>query len=214
LLSLLSVLSEILPVIFYLCFVRRNKGEGLWVIFVYCFISFSAETGSIFLHPAIDKFYLFASVTICEYTLFSLFLYLAIKEKTFKYIIILGSLIFYAMAIINLIYKKSSTFDSLSASVEAILIIVYSILYLYEQIQDPEVIYVYHTKQFWIVAAFFLYFSSTLFLFVYAATLTNQEHKNYWFINDFFNILKNVFFCISLTMKKDIPISSKESLTL
>ena len=211
-LSLLSVLSEILPIILFLCFVKRNKGEGLWVIFVYCIVSFSAESGSFFLQPA-DKFYLFASVTICEYTLFTLFLYFAIQERKFKYIIILGSLVFYTMAIINLIYKKSSTFDSLSASVEAILIIVYSILYLYEQIQDPEVMYVYHTKKFWIVVAFFLYFSSTLFLFVYAAALTNQEHKNYWFINDFFNVLKNVFFCISLTMKKNIPIS-KSSLTL
>ncbi len=213
-LPFLSIISEILPIIFFLCFAKRNKDEGLWVIFVYCLISFSAEIGSIAFQQKIDKFYVFAAVTICEYTLFSLFLYAAIKAKTFKFVLILGSLVFYAMAIINLIDKKSSTFDSLSASGEAILIIVYSILYLYEQIQDPEVIYLFYTKQFWIVVAFFLYFSSTLFLFVFAAALTNQEHKNYWFINDIFNILKNIFFCVSLAMRKNTSVRSEKTLSL
>ena len=186
----------------------------MWVIFVYCLISFSADFTTSILRSASQRFYLFASVTICEYSLFSLFLFFAIKEKKFKYVIILGSLIFYAMATINLIDKKASNFDSLSASVEAILIIVYSILYLYEQIQDPEVIYLYYTKQFWIVVAFFLYFSSTLFLFVYAAAFTNQQHKTYWFINDFFNILKNAFFCISLIMRKNTSVRSEKTLSL
>ncbi len=148
------------------------------------------------------KVYLFASFTICEYTFFTLFLYLSLKAKKFRLISIIGSLIFYTIAAINLTPRQSETFDSLSASVEAILIIVYSILFLYEQITDPSVFYVYQTKKFWIVIAFFLYFSSTLFLFIYAATLTNQEHKSYWYINDIFDIIKNILFCIAFVMKK------------
>jgi len=107
------------------------------------------------------------------------------------------------MAIINFTTKKSESFDSLSASVEAILIIIYSIIFLYEQIKDPSVIYVYYTKKFWIVIAFFLYFSSTLFLFLYAATFTNQEHRSYWYINNIFDILKNILFCVAFIMKKN-----------
>lgn len=157
----------------------------------------------LFLQHKIEQFYLFASFTICEYTLFAIFLYTSIKNKKLKYIPVIGSLIFYAMAIINFTTKKSETFDSLSASVEAILIIIFSIVFLYEQIKDPAVIYVYYTKKFWIVIAFFLYFSSTLFLFLYAATFTNQEHRSYWYINNIFDILKNILFCIAFTMKKN-----------
>ena len=115
----------------------------------------------------------------------------------------IGSLIFYSMAFINLTIKKSEAFDSLSASAEAVLIIIYCILFLYKQINDPNVIYVYHSKKFWIVIASFLYFSSTLFLFIYAATFTNQQHTNYWYINNIFDIIKNVLFCIAFIMKKD-----------
>jgi hypothetical protein len=199
--NLLFILSEILPVILYACFTRRNKHEGLQVIFIYCLLSLSTEYLFIILRHRIDKFYLFASFTIIEYTLVSAFLYSSIKGRL-KYIPAAGSLIFYAMVIINFLTKKSEIFDSLSASVESILLIIYIIIYLYGQIKDPSVMFVYQTKKFWIVIAFFIYFSSTLFLFIYAATFTNQEHKSYWYINNIFDIIKNILFCIAFSMKK------------
>ena len=203
LISSIFLLSEILPIVFYACFAKRNKQEGLWVIFVYCLFSFLNEFLFLALRQRVDAFYLYATFTIFEYTLFTLFFYLSFKEKIFKFIAIIGSLAFYTMAVINFTTKRSVSFDSLSASAEAIFIIVYSILYLYEQIRDPSIVYVYYTKKFWITIAFFLYFSSTLFLFIYAATLTKVEHRNYWYINNIFEIVKNILFCIAFIMKKD-----------
>jgi hypothetical protein len=203
LLPTIFLFSEILPIVFYACFAKRNKQEGLWVIFVYCLFSFLNEFLFLALRQRVDAFYLYASFTIFEYTLFTLFIYLSFKEKIFKLIVIIGSLAFYTMAVINFTTKKSVSFDSLSASAEAIFMIVYSILFLYEQIKDSSVIYVYYTKKFWITIAFFLYFSSTLFLFLFAATLTKQEHTSYWYINDFFDIIKNILFCIAFAIKKD-----------
>jgi hypothetical protein len=207
LLTLISVLSEILPIIFYFCFLKRNAGEKLWVIPIYCLVSFISEIAVSVFQQKVDVFYLIASFTICEYTLFTLILYLFLKEKKFRYVPLIGSVFFYTLAIINFLTKKSETFDSLSASSEAILIIIYCILFLYEQIKDQNIIYIYYTKSFWIIIAIFLYLSSTLFLFIYAATLTKQEHKSYWPINDVFNILKNILFCISIAMKKGSKIS-------
>jgi hypothetical protein len=114
---------------------------------------------------------------------------------------IIGSVAFFVIAIINFSHGGTSNFDSLSASVEAILIIIYSLLFLYGQIKDPAILFVYNTKKFWVVSAFFIYFSSTLFLFLYAATFTKQEHNNYWYINNLFDIIKNILFCIAFTMK-------------
>jgi hypothetical protein len=114
---------------------------------------------------------------------------------------ILGALIFYPVAIINFT-KEQESFDSIPASVEAIIIISYCILMLYEQINDPKVMFVYNTKKFWVTIAFFLYFSSTLFLFIYARNFTQAEHDKYWTINNFFEILKNILISISFVMKK------------
>jgi hypothetical protein len=87
-------------------------------------------------------------------------------------------------------------------SVEAILIIVYCIFFLYEQIKNPNSFYIYRSKKFWITIGLLLYFSSTLFLFIYAANLTKQEYLAYWAINDIFNILKNILFSISFLIKE------------
>lgn len=150
----------------------------------------------------INSFYLYASFTVLEYSLLTLFLYRSIPDRRPRYALIVGSVAFYAVAFINFLHGKSGgNFDSLSASVEAILIIIYSLLFLYGQIKGPSIHIVYNTKKFWVVSAFFIYFSSTLFLFLYAGTFSNQEHMSYWYINNTFDIIKNILFCIAFTMK-------------
>ncbi len=202
--NLLSFIFELLPVVFYVSFLRRNKHEGLQVIFIYCL----ASLGTDILAPAlkhafnISDFYLYACYTILEYSLLTIFLYRLIQDPRLKYVPIVGSLAFFTSVVANFLHRSTSNFDSLSASVEAILIIIYSILFLYGQIKDPSVLFGYNTKKFWVVIAFFIYFSSTLFLFLFAATFTRQEHRNYWYINSTFDIIKNILFCIAFAMKK------------
>jgi hypothetical protein len=201
LLPKIAYLSEILSIVFFLCFLKRNKGEGLWVIFLYCVCSVVAEIVAIILDEK-HMAYFWPCYTVAEYTIFAYFFYTAFKKKKTRYIPVVGTLIFYLIVIITFYNRTTRAFDSLSASMESILMIIYSIVFLYDQITSPEIMYVFNTKKFWIVAATFLYFSSTLFLFLFAANFTNQEHSTYWIINNFFEILKNTLFCISFAMKK------------
>lgn len=203
-LSKVSFIFEILSVVFFLCFLKRNKSEGLWVIFLYCVYSVIAELVGVTIARmyAKDLFYFWACYTIAEYTFFAYFFYTSFKNKNTRFIPIVGTLIFYGIVSFTFYNRNTQAFDSLSASMEAILMIIYSIVFLYSQITSPEIMYVFNTKKFWVVVATFLYFSSTLFLFLYAAGFTSQEHKSYWIINDVFEILKNTLFCISFAMKK------------
>jgi hypothetical protein len=199
----ISFISGILPIIFYLLFFKRNREGGYWVIFVYCILSFFAD--SAFHIPSIKQysFYVLSILTILEYSLFSFFIYLSFKEKIFKTILIICSLLFYVIALINILSKRSASFDSLAASLEASLLILFSIFFLYEQIKDPTIFYVYNSKRFWIIIAFLLYFSSILFLFIYAVTFTTQQHKSYWRINNIFDTIKNLLFAVAFAMKKN-----------
>ena len=203
-LSKISLFSVILPIILFFLFFKRNKDGGLWVIFLYCLFSFFADGAyNHFKHKPDYFFFIYSSFTIIEYSLFSLFIYLTFKEKIFKYILIICSLFFYAIAILNIIHKNQESFDSISASLESILIIVYGIFFLYEQVKDPSVFYVYYSKKFWVIMACLLYLSSTLFLFIYAATFTRPDQSTYWVINNVFDTIKNLLFAISFIMKKD-----------
>ena len=139
--------------------------------------------------------------TILEFSVISYFTYTSLVRKRLKVIPIIGALVFYPIAIVNFT-KEQATFDSVPASLEAIIIITYCILLLYEQISNPEVLFVYNTKKFWVTIAFFLYFSSTLFLFLYARSFTQSDYDKYWTINNFFEILKNILFSVSFIMRK------------
>lgn len=195
LIALLALFTEILPIIFYLVFLKRNRGEGLWVIFLYCIVSVLTEVLGGIMHLQI----IFACYNIVQFTLFSLFFYLSLKEKKFKYIPIAGAVVFYVIAIRNF---TNSNFDSFSSSLASIFFIPYCILLLYEKMRDSNIEFVYYDKKFWIIVAFFLYFSGTLFLYIYIYTLPERQRSNYWQINNFFEILKNILFCVSFIMRK------------
>jgi hypothetical protein len=142
---------------------------------------------------------IFAYFNIVQFTLFSLFFYFSLKSKTFKYITVVGAVVFYVVAIRNF---TNTRFDSFSVSLASIFFIPYCILSLYEQIRDPNIMFVYNTKKFWIIIAFLLYFSATLFLDINYSTLSTEQRSNYWFINNFFEILKNILFCVAFIMKE------------
>lgn len=197
--AILASIAEILPIIFYLIFLKRNRGEGLWVIFLYCVLSLLTEV----LYGIFKSHIVFSVFLIVQFTLFSFYFYSSLKERIFKYIPIICGVVFYVIAALN--FTANRSFDSVAASTGSVLIIIYCILLLYEQIKDPEIIFVYNTKRFWVIIAIFLYFSATLFLYVYYNTLSAEQRSSYWLINNFFEILKNILFSISFIMKKNAP---------
>jgi hypothetical protein len=98
--------------------------------------------------------------------------------------------------------KPAISFDSLSASVEAILIVTYSVFYLFDQMNKPQVLFIYQEPNFWFVVGFILYLSGTLFLFIQASHLDREIRENFWKINHFLNITKNILFAIAFSTKK------------
>lgn len=200
--SYIAFFSEVLPIALFLLFLKQNRGEGLGVIFFYCCFSWLTESATLSLvHLDIPDAIHDSWFTIIEFAVISYFTWSSLRSRRLKYIPIIGAIIFYPIAIINFT-KEQGSFDTVPASMEAIFIITYCILLLYEQINNPEVLFVYNTKKFWVTIAFFIYFSSTLFLFLYARSFTASEYHKYWTINNFFEILKNILLSVSFIIKK------------
>jgi hypothetical protein len=97
---------------------------------------------------------------------------------------------------------QGTSFDSLPASIEAILIVAYSIFYLFDQMNKPQVMFIYQEPTFWFIVAFIIYFSGTLFLFIQASHLDREIRDNFWKINLFLNIAKNILFAVAFSTKK------------
>lgn len=128
--------------------------------------------------------------------------------------IILGIIpIFLAFSLIQ--YIKSNPedeIDSLSISVEYIIIIIFCILYFYEEINIPQATFIYSTKAFWLITGILIYSTGTFFLFLFSDNLTDEEWNKWSIINSVFTILKNACFGIAVTIKHTPdPLLSYES---
>ena len=205
----LSVLSGLLPIILFLVFLRRNKEKNLWVIFLYNVLSLITDVAfrNLPANQGNAEFYLFSFFTIIEYSIFTTFIFLQISSKTVKWFIAAISLGFYGFAIFNIAKGQSSNFDSLSASVECVLVILFCIFFFAEEIKNPEVSFIYSSKVFWVMTAVLLYLAATLFLFISAPYFTEEQKDSYWSINFISNILKNILLSIAFILPKHKPSS-------
>ncbi|MEJ7766179.1 MAG: hypothetical protein WKF89_00100 [Chitinophagaceae bacterium] len=92
---------------------------------------------------------------------------------------------------------RDTEFDSLTVSLSAVLILILSILYLYEQLNDIKIRFISSSKSFWLVVAFVMYVSLTLFLFIATPHLPEEETESFWRITNIANILKNSLFAVA-----------------
>jgi len=124
---------------------------------------------------------------------------------SFKRSIILLSLLFIIFSIFDFFYSKSNTFDSNPTGIACILILSYSIYYLFEKIKTPDSLFLYSTPNFWIVVSLIIFFSGTFFIYIFSqSNFNNPEFKSTFnIINSSFNILKNLLFSIAFLIKPE-----------
>jgi hypothetical protein len=139
---------------------------------------------------------------LCEFAFFSVLLYLCIKNKTFRKIII-------AISAANLcfefylLYTNKPNFVFWVALTTAVLIVIYSIFFFYEEINSTENLLIYQSYRFWMILGCIIYLSGTLFLFLLTADNKDKQHSPFYIINILFEIIKNVFFSISFIVARN-----------
>lgn len=173
------------------------------VILFYTIYSFSNDILLSWLQGTNDKMILralFSLFTLVEYSTFTYFIFKTIKNPLYKKIILFISLLFFGVSIVIFIHNNQ-TFDTIPATVEAILIIIFCLYFLFEQIRSPQQYFIYSSSQFWVILGFLIYMSGTLFLFTVANELSDEEFRKFWLINSVCNTFKNIFFAIAFLIK-------------
>ena len=219
---IISRYSSLLPLILFLAFSLRKSTVALKVIFFYCIFSLGTDfTTSIFPANSVAIRELQSLFTIIEYTFVISFLFLIAKNATIKKIIVGVSVLYFIYWLIyfiqNFIKSQNTSFDAVPASIESILITIFCLLFLFEQISNTQDYFLYLSPNFWIVLAFFIYMSGTLFLFIVSTSISVNEKNQYWIINNICNIITNILVSIAFvinginTKKSNIKNSSIDS---
>jgi hypothetical protein len=201
-LEYISTFSHLLPLFTFLFFIKRNKNFQTRVIFFYCLYAFFNDLLLQFAPTTALISILLSVFTVVEFTFFSIVLYTLIVNSAIKKAIVLISFLFIISCIFIYFTSSNSPFDAIAASLEAVIIITFTIYYLYEQNNKPEITFIYLSYTFWITFAFLIYLSGTFFLFIQSSSLPEETISNFWGINLVCNILKNILFAVAFSMQK------------
>ncbi len=148
-------------------------------------------------------FLLLSIFTVIEYLSFAFIIYHLIKSSLLRTIIIFVSPIFVLYSIIQYFTSSTTNIDSLTITVENIIILSFCLFFFYEQLDVPEVTFIYLSYKFWLVLAILIYSTGTFFFFMFSSSMSNDQWETWSLINYVFSILKNAFFSIAIIMKKD-----------
>lgn len=169
-----------------------------------------------FMTPSLSNT-LFSLFTIVEFCCFSLFFYFIFLSHPRLRKVILGFIaLFSVFCVLNLLlgFSRNDNLDTIPVTFQAIFIMCLCVIYFFEQIRNPNSLFIYSTSEFWIVTGILVYLAGTFFIFIYSANLTPLEFDTYWPINYFFNALKNILFGIAIYIhgRKDRKDNESDSL--
>lgn len=145
--------------------------------------------------------------TIIEFFIISWFYWLVFKDYFSKLLIPIVFFTFFIFSLIDsFVFHNVFTFNSYAKSLECIIIVVLSVLYLYKtfnefQEKDPS-----DTPVFWINAGFLFYFSGCLFLFTFSNYMLTQGKAMAivtWALHAFFAILMYSLISVGLYKTKN-----------
>ena len=189
----ISIISSLLPIVFFILFCLKTNIRGLWVIFFYCLASLLSD---IFLGVGWGlhhQYFIWNAYTLVEYLLLVYFFYVTIKLRLIRSLIIIIS-VAYFITFLLLNKGTNNQFNSVLSFISQLIILALCLIYILSSMaQISESINIL-SPSFLIVIGILLYVACTLFLFIIANQLTEEQKNKYWGITYYSNLLTNLLF--------------------
>lgn len=195
---LLSDLFSLILIGIYL--VKKKHGKSQFLLTIYLFYSLLTDY---IINPIIKHLFHDYSIglriyTILEFFIFSIY-FLTIIGKSHRLLILFLTSIFFILSILDF-SNNNYQFDSIPTGTSSIILISLSVIFFYKQLKELNSLFLYSTADFWNVVGILMYFSGTLFLFIYSQNnFENLEFKILF--NSFltvFSIIRNVLWLVGL----------------
>jgi hypothetical protein len=133
---------------------------------------------------------------------FSLLLLVFRRELTNPRIADVVLLLFVLFCMINIsVFQGPWVFNSVSNVVACLLLIGFSLFYLYRLLNDLPIVHIQNLPMLWISFAVLTYYGGNFFLFLVNNYLTHDAsgpHKLMWILHNLLNITKNILFAVAL----------------
>lgn len=177
--SLLTFLSEFLPLGFCIFFLKKINTKYLKVFFIYTLLLaiFSSSTLYILNIEKSRPTYLFVVRVYfaIEYAILVYFFSILFQNNKFKSIILYSIIPFWFYCIYNFFVSEHDTFNNYPALVEFAVFILIIIFYFYEKMNIVSSIPLYKSVSFWLCVGMFIYFTGNLFFLLFITSTSDQK---------------------------------------
>jgi hypothetical protein len=128
----------------------------------------------------INNLFMFPLYTLWEFEMVSLFYFMVLKSVSFRRIIVCMMILFAALTVADIcLVNGLKRFNYYSRSVEGLIIIMYTVTYFYTVLSEMSIARPEKEGAVWISMAFLIYFSGTLFLFIFGDYVIRHSYKTY-----------------------------------
>src|SRR5690606_5100562 len=162
--------SNLVPLLLFIFFWKRNLFKEVVVIVFFALYSFVNDSIVLGLGDSQENnaiiFRLLSLFTIIEFCVFALIIYWCLNIRKLKIFILFVSPIFIIFSIFQFLNSTSFYIDSLSITIENLIIICFAILYFYEQLAIPQNSFIYNSFRFWLILGILIYSTGTFFFFL------------------------------------------------
>lgn len=189
----------------------KSKGYGLLAFYTFFCIFSDLVLTKLSLKYLGSELYAYRLFTFVEYFSLTIFVFYLVESSLIKKIIKFGSLFFILISILDIYTSSFESFDSLPSGIESILILSYTIFFIYERFSSSNFAF---NGFIWIGIGFILFFSGTFFLFILSQNNFNDSSfiLTYGYIVATFNIIKNLFLSIGILSETKKNTSSSHNL--
>jgi hypothetical protein len=104
-----------------------------------------------------------------------------------------------------LFLAKTTDFVSYIRAITYSLILMYCLMYFYEQMRFPQSIFIYSQRSFWGISGFLLFAAGTFFVFLFDQFSSHVDGflEQYVYVHGLLFIVRNIFFSISIFIKPE-----------
>jgi len=165
------------------------------VILIYAITEFLFFFTGKYLHQ--NNLYLTHVFPVIEFALLVCFFRETLSKKAITILIIS----FTILSILNvLFFENLNEFNTLARAVEALLLIIISLMYFYSLLRDLSEKYLEQSPLFWVATSILIYFSGSFFIFIYGNYIMPSAKLSltFWAIHALFSILKYILFTVAL----------------
>ncbi|MCI5080211.1 MAG: hypothetical protein MRY78_00890 [Saprospiraceae bacterium] len=205
-LSDISMYSVVLPAL--VGFIRIRKLQLVQkAVFALALLSVLTEViARLVRHMGNAQNIVYYGYTALEFGLLAIIFAQALPPYLTRRSVLAISFAFVGFVVLDMVWLSGvEQFNNYSTAVESLILIFFSLVFFYKTLQELQIRYLEKAPLFWISVGVLLYFSGSLFIFLFTnyVNSSNQALFIIWGIHGIFGILLNLFYALALWTKPD-----------